>query len=65
MKIEFKVHKVKGYGFAVMDLGYLDFNWMNILESNRSFFVKRSKVKMKFISFLLIGEVGRYTLRLF
>ncbi len=31
-----------------MDRGYLDFNWMNILDSNGSFFVTRSKVNMNY-----------------
>lgn len=33
---------------VVMDRDYVDFQWMNILDSNGSFFVIRSKVNMKY-----------------
>ncbi|WP_312365484.1 IS4 family transposase [Sphingobacterium sp.] len=51
-----KVHeskKANSFSFpkgsvVVMDRGYVDYGWMNILDSSRSFFVTRSKVNMKY-----------------
>ncbi|MGJ1431031.1 transposase [Sphingobacterium spiritivorum] len=51
-----KVHeskKANSFSFpkgsvVVMDRGYVDFKWMNILDSNGSFFVTRNKVNMKY-----------------
>lgn len=53
---EGKVHeskKANSFSFpkgsvVVMDRGYVDFKWMNMLDSNGSFFVTRSKVNMKY-----------------
>ncbi|MBD1431192.1 IS4 family transposase, partial [Sphingobacterium litopenaei] len=33
---------------VVVDRGYVDYAWMNVLDSNQSFFVTRSKSNMKY-----------------
>lgn len=51
-----KIHeskKAKSFSFlkgsvVVMNRGYVDFQWMNILNSNGNFLVTRSKVSMKY-----------------
>ncbi|WP_294347456.1 transposase [uncultured Sphingobacterium sp.] len=51
-----KVHEsIKANSFSfpkgsvvVIDRGYVDYGWMNILDSSGSFFVTRSKLNMKY-----------------